>query len=298
MQPGATVAILLAAGSSRRMGGVDKLWADLGGRPLLAWPLERLTSLEEVDGVVVVAPGERHAGIATLAAGLRTPVRCVEGGASRRHSVAAGIGEAPEAAWYLVHDAARPLASAELARRVLAAAHEHSASIDARIPRGASGDARIPRGASGDARIPRGASGDARIPRGASGDARIPRGASGDARIPRGASGDARIPRGAAVPGLPPTDTIKVVEPDGRVRETLDRASLRAIQTPQAFAAPLLRRAHREVEGDASDDAVLVERLGESVWVVEGEPEALKVTTAEDLARARRLAAGQGRGED
>ena len=248
MQPGATVAILLAAGSSRRMGGVDKLWADLGGRPLLAWPLERLTSLEEVDGVVVVAPGERHAGIATLAAGLRTPVRCVEGGASRRHSVAAGIGEAPEAAWYLVHDAARPLTSAELARRVLAAAQEHSASIDARIP--------------------------------------------------RGASGDARIPRGAAVPGLPPTDTIKVVEPDGRVRETLDRASLREIQTPQAFAGPLLRRAHREIEGDASDDAVLVERLGEPVWVVEGEPEALKVTTAEDLARARRLAAGQGRGED
>ena len=238
MQPGATVAILLAAGSSRRVGGVDKLWADLGGHPLLAWPLERLANLEEVDGVVVVAPGERHAEIATLAAGLHTPVRCVEGGPERRDSVAAGIGEAPEAAWYFVHDAARPLASAELARRVLAAAQEHSASIDAGIR------------------------------------------------------------RGAAVPGLPPTDTIKAVDAEGRVRETLHRSSLRAIQTPQAFAGPLLRRAHREVEGDASDDAVLVERLGEPVWVVEGEPEALKVTTAEDLARVRRLAAGQGRGED
>ena len=258
MQPGATVAILLAAGSSRRMGGVDKLWADLGGRPLLAWPLERLASLEEVDRVLVIAPGERHAEIATLATGLRTPVRCVEGGAARRDSVAAGIGEAPEAAWYLVHDAARPLASADLARRVLAAAQEHSASIDAGIPRGT----------------------------------------SRDARIPRSASRDARIPRGAAVPGLPLADTIKVVEPDGRVRETLDRSSLRAIQTPQAFAGPLLRRAHREVEGDPSDDAFLVERLGEPVWVVEGEPQALKVTTAEDLARARRLASGQGRGED
>ena len=62
-----TAAILVAAGSSRRMGGVDKLWADLSGRPLLAWPLAMLATHPEVDAVIVVAPAERHAEIEALA---------------------------------------------------------------------------------------------------------------------------------------------------------------------------------------------------------------------------------------
>ena len=63
------------------------------------------------------------------------------------------------------------------------------------------------------------------------------------------------------------------------------------MQTPQAFATALLRRAHAEVDGDAPDDAWLVERLGEPVRVVEGEAQALKVTTAADLDRVRTLVA-------
>jgi 2-C-methyl-D-erythritol 4-phosphate cytidylyltransferase len=91
----------------------------------------------------------------------------------------------------------------------------------------------------------------------------------------------------AAVPGLPVTDTIKRVR-DGVVVETPDRGELVAVQTPQAFAAPMLRRAHHEA-GEATDDAALVERLGGRVVMVEGDARALKVTVPDDLARAEAM---------
>ena len=89
-----------------------------------------------------------------------------------------------------------------------------------------------------------------------------------------------------AVPGVPVADTIKRVDPsDGGVLETLDRPALRAIQTPQAFAAAVLRRAHAG-EGDATDDAALVEAAGGRVVVVDGDPANLKITGPDDLERA------------
>ncbi|HEX6381867.1 MAG TPA: 2-C-methyl-D-erythritol 4-phosphate cytidylyltransferase [Acidimicrobiia bacterium] len=92
-----------------------------------------------------------------------------------------------------------------------------------------------------------------------------------------------------AVPGVPVADTIKRVDPaDGLVLETLDRPTLRAIQTPQAFAAGALRQAHAG-GGDATDDAALVEVAGGRVVVVEGDPSNLKVTGPEDLVRAEDL---------
>jgi 2-C-methyl-D-erythritol 4-phosphate cytidylyltransferase len=84
-----------------------------------------------------------------------------------------------------------------------------------------------------------------------------------------------------AVPGVPVTDTIKQVA-DGRVVATLDRASLVAVQTPQAFRLGVLLRAHADA-GDATDDAALVEAAGGVVAVVPGEPANAKVTTADDL---------------
>ena len=92
-----------------------------------------------------------------------------------------------------------------------------------------------------------------------------------------------------AVPGLPVPDTIKRVDPSGRrVVETPDRAALRAIQTPQAFSAAVLRRAHA-AGGDATDDAALVEALGATVVVVDGDPSNLKITGPDDLVRAEVL---------
>lgn len=98
---------------------------------------------------------------------------------------------------------------------------------------------------------------------------------------------------GGAIPGVPVHDTIKEVHPTDpagtrRVRATLDRSALVAVQTPQAFRADLLRRAHH-AESDATDDAALVEALGAVVVVVPGDPRNLKITTPADLHEAERL---------
>jgi 2-C-methyl-D-erythritol 4-phosphate cytidylyltransferase len=95
-----------------------------------------------------------------------------------------------------------------------------------------------------------------------------------------------------AVPGVPPSDTIKAVDESGRVTDTFDRARLVAVQTPQAFRAALLRHAHAAAStGGATDDAMLVEALGGTVLVVPGEPANLKITDPGDLGTAERLLA-------
>jgi 2-C-methyl-D-erythritol 4-phosphate cytidylyltransferase len=109
----------------------------------------------------------------------------------------------------------------------------------------------------------------------------------------------------AVVPGLPVADTIKQVGPvvDGAapVVATVDRAGMRAVQTPQGFDRALLDAAHTagaHRAGDeataATDDGALVEALGEQVWVVPGEESAMKITTTRDLAVAELLARTDG----
>jgi 2-C-methyl-D-erythritol 4-phosphate cytidylyltransferase len=88
---------------------------------------------------------------------------------------------------------------------------------------------------------------------------------------------------GAAVPAVRLADTVKEVNADGIILRTLDRSRLWGVQTPQVFRYELLVRAHRKVRGDVTDDAAMVEALGERVRLFEGEPRNLKVTTAEDL---------------
>jgi len=95
---------------------------------------------------------------------------------------------------------------------------------------------------------------------------------------------------GAAICALPITETVKRVRQEV-VETTLDRSELWAVQTPQAFRAALLREAHEKARRDGvigTDDAMLVERLGHRVRVVRGLAENVKITTPEDLRRARR----------
>ena len=95
---------------------------------------------------------------------------------------------------------------------------------------------------------------------------------------------------GAAICALPIAETVKRVRQDV-VEGTLDRSELWAVQTPQAFRAALLREAHEKARRDGvvgTDDAMLVERLGHPVRVVRGLAENVKITTPEDLRRARR----------
>lgn len=92
----------------------------------------------------------------------------------------------------------------------------------------------------------------------------------------------------AVVPGVTVADTIKQVDGTGRVVATPDRSSLRAIQTPQAFRRSALVEAHASGV-EATDDAALVERLGGTVTVIDGDDLAFKVTTPADLERASRI---------
>ncbi|MGH4024388.1 MAG: 2-C-methyl-D-erythritol 4-phosphate cytidylyltransferase [Pseudonocardiaceae bacterium] len=94
----------------------------------------------------------------------------------------------------------------------------------------------------------------------------------------------------AVVPVMPVIDTIKQVDPEGQVVSTVDRSTLRVVQTPQGFAADLLRRAHRQPGAPVTDDAGLVELLGEPVTTVPGHPHAFKITTPFDLQVAESLA--------
>jgi 2-C-methyl-D-erythritol 4-phosphate cytidylyltransferase/2-C-methyl-D-erythritol 2,4-cyclodiphosphate synthase len=95
---------------------------------------------------------------------------------------------------------------------------------------------------------------------------------------------------GAAIPALEVTDTIKRVDAGGRVSETLDRAALRSVQTPQAFRFSALLDAHRQATAagrdDFTDDAALAEWAGLPVTVFAGEAGNMKLTSAEDFARA------------
>lgn len=102
----------------------------------------------------------------------------------------------------------------------------------------------------------------------------------------------------AVVPGLAVADTIRQLAADGS-SQTLDRSSLRAVQTPQGFPTHILHEAHAR-RGDlaelaVTDDAGLVQAMGHPVTIVPGHPEAMKVTTASDLALAEVILASRGR---
>jgi 2-C-methyl-D-erythritol 4-phosphate cytidylyltransferase len=195
--------ILVAAGRGERFGGPKHLVL-VGGKPM--WERARDALVHGgVDELVIV--GEVPGGIA--------------GGRRRRDSVAAGLDLVAESASFvIVHDAARPLATSDLVRRV----------IDRLLSGGVD----------------------------------------------------------AVVPVVPVRDTLKRVG-NGWVLGTVDRSSINVAQTPQGFKADVLRSAHAASDEDASDDAVLVERLGGSIATVEGETSNVKITFPGDVALAEAL---------
>jgi 2-C-methyl-D-erythritol 4-phosphate cytidylyltransferase len=102
-------AVLVAAGRSTRM-GFDKLWADLGGRPVLAWSLALLANCPEIDRFVAVCNADAVGAVADLATTVSSCLHTevVAGGERRRDSVEAGLLALAGCTWVLVHDAARP----------------------------------------------------------------------------------------------------------------------------------------------------------------------------------------------
>jgi 2-C-methyl-D-erythritol 4-phosphate cytidylyltransferase/2-C-methyl-D-erythritol 2,4-cyclodiphosphate synthase len=224
-------AVVVAAGQGLRAGGeIPKQFRRIAGETLLERALSVFAEASDVTFVQpVIRPNDVDL-VRRLTRGMNV-LEPVAGGATRQASVRAGL-EAlvsctPDIV--LVHDAARPFASASLITRAIEAAEK----------------------------------------------------------------------TGAAIPALPVTDTVKRIDNAGTIEATLDRNSIRLVQTPQAFAFPVLFDAHRRAlaqgRDDFTDDAALAEWAGIKVSVFAGEPGNIKFTTPEDFARAEAIqSAGLG----
>ena len=101
---------------------------------------------------------------------------------------------------------------------------------------------------------------------------------------------EAAGPTGAAAPAVEVKDTIKQVDETGTVLQTLQRDSLRAVQTPQVFRTAILKKAYGTIKSRVTDDAGIVELAGYRVKLYSGEYENIKVTTPEDLLLAEMIA--------
>lgn len=130
---GTVGAIIVGAGRGERMGGVDKVFVPLGGRPLLTYSLDAFQASPLIDQIVLVlGPANIALGRALVAAGGWDKVGAIIlGGARRQDSVRAGVAALDDCELVAVHDAARPFLTADLIARGVAAARTHGAAIAA-----------------------------------------------------------------------------------------------------------------------------------------------------------------------
>ena len=217
--------IVLAAGAGRRMGYSDnKVCMPLGQYTVLQWNIQHMKQWDGLQEVIVVVADQERSFIEEQVEAMQVPwtVKYAVGGVERQDSVASGLSQVSDAAdIILVHDGARPLATKDLARRVIEGAKEY----------------------------------------------------------------------GAVVPAIPVVDTIKRVDADGVVKETLVRSELYAMQTPQGFQRSVLLEAHayaKEHGYQGTDDVSLVEFQGRPVRIVEGDRKNIKLTVPEDVAMAKK----------
>jgi 2-C-methyl-D-erythritol 4-phosphate cytidylyltransferase len=216
-------AVVVAGGRSERF-GEDKLLAELCGKAVLTWSLRAMHEAALVGRVIVVVPDPADTAYrARVAGGLEgSDLDWVAAGSRRRDSVEAGLRRA-SSRYVAIHDGARPLVTAALVDRVVAAAEG----------------------------------------------------------------------RPGAVAAIPVTDTIKVVQ-DGAIVEHPDRRRLWAAQTPQVVLRQAWLDAAAAGDGDETDDAAMLARLGLECVVVEGAADNIKVTRPQDLALAQALLAERG----
>ncbi len=219
-------AIIAAAGESRRMGGIDKVFAPLGGKPALVRVLDAFDGCDLVNQVVVVVSENNLERCRKLIAekNWSKPVEVCAGGKRRQDSVAAGLKKL-NCDWVIVHDGARPLVTKELIEGGLKAAKE----------------------------------------------------------------------TGAAIAAVPVTDTIKTAGDDMFVHQTPPRRNLWAVQTPQVFRLDIIARAYEQAKDEVTDDASLVEGLGQKVKLYMGSYDNMKITSPHDMALAEVLLTKHGR---
>jgi 2-C-methyl-D-erythritol 4-phosphate cytidylyltransferase len=126
-------AVIVAAGRSERMGDVDKMFALLGGQPLLLRTTQPFQQCSEIDQIVVVVSGDRETMCRHLVAGpewSKVSDVCL-GGQRRQDSVVEGLKRLKDCNWAVIHDGARPLVTEELIERGLEAVKETGAAVAA-----------------------------------------------------------------------------------------------------------------------------------------------------------------------
>ena len=215
-------AVIVAAGSASRMGGIDKVMAELGGEPMIKRTVRTFQESDVISEIVIVTRPDLIVPLMGLCAEFEKVKAVVAGGKSRPESVHLGLNAlSNKVKLAAVHDGARPLITWQVIDRTVRAANTY----------------------------------------------------------------------GAAAPAIPVKDTIKTVQ-GGIVKNTPDRESLRAVQTPQVFDFDMLRGALKKAvseEAPITDDCSAVEMMGMSVKIVEGDERNIKVTTPMDLKIAEML---------
>ena len=215
-------AVIVAAGTASRMGGIDKVMAPIQGEPMIARTARQFQNCDAIAEIVIVTREDLIIPITNLCKDMAKVTAVVVGGKSRQESVNLGLNSlSKKVKLAAVHDGARPLITWQVIDRTVRAANTY----------------------------------------------------------------------GAAAPAIPVKDTIKVVE-GFVVKNTPNRDTLRAIQTPQVFDFDMLRGALKKAELDGAqvtDDCSAVERLGLTVKIVEGDERNIKVTTPMDLKIAEML---------
>ena len=222
-------AVILAGGSGTRLSADrPKQYLNIGDRPVLAYSLDIFDRLSFVSEIIVVASEDR---IDYCKTNIIAPARCkkdiklTEGGTTRQESSLKGV-MAASAPYIMIHDGARPFASAPDIERLYAKMLKS---------------------------------------------------------------------KGGAVLAVPVTDTIKEAEANMQIVRTVERDALWAALTPQAFSRERLIYAHNAALKSGfsgTDDASLLEYIGEKVSIVEGSPSNIKITTNEDLLYADFLVRG------
>lgn len=125
-------AVIVAAGSASRMGGIDKVMAPLGGEPMILRTVRAFENCEAVKEIVIVTRKDLMGPIAELCSGFTKIRSVVQGGSSRQESVKLGLlAFSKEVRLAAVHDGARPLVSGELIDKVIRAAHSYGAAAPA-----------------------------------------------------------------------------------------------------------------------------------------------------------------------
>lgn len=225
-------AVIVAAGSARRMEGIDKILAPLGELPVLVHTLYAFQDCDRFDEIIIVTREDLLVEVSRLCKdfGFDKVRKVIVGGQERIHSVRAGIREVrADAQLIAIHDGARPLVTQEILEETVSAAAKS----------------------------------------------------------------------GAAAPAIPITDTIKRAQ-YGVTQETVERAELFAVQTPQIFEAGLIKAALEKAITDGenlTDDCAAVERLGMKVSLTQGSRENIKLTTPFDLLLGTTILEARAKGE-